>query len=86
MQPLDRREPGCMREPVSTREPNVERDSYLIAIEHYLWAREHGLTPREILDSVNVTPLRGRAITSEYVVNVLAQIHRSLAHLRRSAA
>lgn len=61
-------------------------DPFEIAIEQFLYWRQAGLTPREMLDAVGHSPPLGRKITSEYVVDVLTAVHQSLRHHRRAAA
>jgi hypothetical protein len=58
-------------------------DSYVLAIEQYIYWRELGLSHRQMLEAVEIYPPQ-RHLDAETVVRALAHAHRQLG--RRSAA
>jgi hypothetical protein len=58
-------------------------DSYVLAIEQYVYWRELGLSHRQMLEAVEIVPPH-RHLDAETVVRALAHAHRQLG--RRSAA
>jgi hypothetical protein len=61
----------------------IDGDHYRIALEMYLWCRDQGMSDEAILLSLGYTPRR--PVTANYVVDILAALHRGLAHRRRAA-
>jgi hypothetical protein len=59
-------------------------DSYVLAIEQYVYWRELGLTHRQMLEAVDIINPRPHQLDAETVVRALAHAHRQLG--RRRAA